>query len=137
MGQLLPGRSDVAGLKEDIVSAERAEAAAHRPPPVVPLASFRVYHMHTEKSPADNGPYCSGTLSVLGQHLKFVAESATDGQVHNFDLACSDIREIKKNSRVAARQGGFHVRTANTNYNLVPVDPSSSPAPALATACSK
>ena len=137
MGQLLAGRNDVAGLKEDIASAERAEAASHRPPPAAPLASFRVYHMHTEKPPADKGPHCQGTLSVVGQRLKFVAESVTDGQLHNFDSACADIREIKKNSRVAARQGGFHVRTAKTNYNFVPVDSSSSPAPALASACSK
>ncbi|MBZ5543547.1 MAG: hypothetical protein LAO07_07685 [Acidobacteriia bacterium] len=137
MAQLLPGRKDVAGLEEDITSAERAQEAPRRPPPVVPLASFRVYHMHTEKSPADKGPYCSGTLSVVGQHLKFAADSATDNQVHSFDFACTDIREVKKNSRVAARQGGFHVRTASTNLNFVPADSGSNPIPALTSACGK
>jgi tetratricopeptide (TPR) repeat protein len=137
MAQLLPGRSDVAGLKEDIASAQRAEEAAHRPQPVALLVSFRVMHMHTDKSPADKGPYCEGTLSVSAGHLKFAAQSATDGQSHNFDFACSDVREVKKNARVASHQGGFHVRTTQANYNFVPADPSSSPVPALASACSK
>jgi hypothetical protein len=137
MAQLLPGRSDVAGLKEDIASARRAEEAAHRPQPAAPQVSFHVMHMHTDKSPADKGPYCQGTLSVIGGHLKFAAQSATDGQPHNFDFACSDVREVKKNSRVASHQGGFHVRTAQDNYNFVPADAGSSPVPALASACSK
>jgi hypothetical protein len=136
MAQLLPGRSDVAGLKEDIASAQRAEEAAHRPP-AAPLVSFRVMHMHTDKSPADKGPYCQGTLSVSAGHLKFAAQSATDGQPHNFDFACSDVREVKKNARVASHQGGFHVRTAQDNYNFVPADPGTSPVPALASACSE
>jgi len=137
MAQLLPGRKDVAGLKEDIASAERPQEAARRPPPVVPLASFRIYHLHTEKAPADKGPSCSGTMSVVGQHLKFAADSATDNQIHSFDFACTDIREVKKNSRVAARQGGFHVRTANTNLNFVPADSASAPVPALTSACAQ
>ena len=137
MAQLLPGRGDVAGLKEDIASAQRAGEAAHRPQPVAPLASFRVMHMHTDKSPTDKGPYCEGTLSVSAGHLKFAGQSATDGQVHNFDFACSDVREVKKNARVASHQGGFHVRTTQANHNFVPADPGASPAPALASACSK
>ena len=137
MAQLLPGRSDVAGLKEDIASAQRAEEAAHRPQAVAPVVSFPVMHMHTDKSPADKGPYCQGTLSVSGGHLKFVAQSATDGQPHNFDIACSDVREVKKNARVASHQGGFHVRTTEANYNFVPAGAGISPVPALASACSK
>jgi hypothetical protein len=137
MAQLLPGRKEVEGLKEDIASAQRAEEAAHRPPPVTPQVSFHVMHMHTDKAPADKGPYCEGTLMVIGGHLKFAVQSSTDGQTHPFDVACSDVREVKKNSRVASHQGGFHVRTAQVNFNFVPADAGSSPAPALASACSK
>jgi hypothetical protein len=137
MARLLPDRKDVAGLKEDIASAERAEEAAHRPAPPVALASFSMYHMHTDKSPADQGPYCQGTMSVVAQHLKFNAVSATDGQLHAFDFACSEIREIKKNARVASHQGGFHIRTAKTNLNFVPENASSTPVPALSSTCAK
>jgi len=137
MTQQLPGRNDVAGLHEDIASAERTEAAAHRPPPAPAGLSFRILHMHTEKAPADKGPYCSGTLKAVSQHLKYVAESATDAQSHSFDFACADIREIKKNSRVASHQGGFHIRTASENFNFVPADAGSDIPAALTSACSK
>lgn len=137
MAQLLPGRKEAVGLKEDIASAQRAEEAAHRPPPVTAQVSVHVMHMHTDKPPADKGPYCEGTLSVIGGHLKFAAQSASDGQTHQFDVACSDVREVKKNSRVASHQGGFHVKTTQTNYNFVPAEGGTSPVPALASACSK
>jgi len=138
LAQLLPGRSDIAGLKEDIVSAERAEEAARRPKGPVLLVTFRAYHMHTEKAPADKGAYCLGTLTVTAGHLKFVGESFSEGQyIHNFDFACSDVREIKKNARVASHQNGFHVRTGSFNNNFVPEDSSAAHISALASACSK
>lgn len=138
LAQLLPGRNDVAELQNDITLAEKADEASRRPAPVaVPVLSFRTYHLHTEKSPADQGPYCLGVLSVLAQRMKFKGESASDGQVHNLDFACSEFREIKKNSRVASRQGGFHVRTASTNINFAPEDSSAAHVSALASACSK
>jgi hypothetical protein len=99
--------------------------------------NFRAYHLHTDKAPADNGPYCTGGLSVLAGHLKFAGETATDGKTHTFDLACSDIREIKKNSRLASHQSGFHVRTATTNINFAPEDSSAAHISALTSACSK
>jgi hypothetical protein len=136
--QLLPGRTDIAGLKEDIASAERAEEAARRPKPVAtPDVIFRAYHMHSEKAPADKGPYCLGNLSVLTGRIKFAGESASDGQVHNLEFACSDAREIKKNARVASHQNGFHIRTASSNINFVPEDSSAAHISALASACSK
>jgi hypothetical protein len=137
MAQLLPGRKDVEGLKEDIASAQRAEEAAHRPKPVTPQISVHVMHMHTDKPPTDNGPYCEGNLIVIGGHLKFEVQSAPSGQAHPFDVACSDVREVKKNSRVASHQGGFHVKTKEANYNFVPAEPGTSPVSALASACSK
>jgi hypothetical protein len=137
LARLLPGRSDVKELQNDIDIAERAAEAARRPPPTAPVISFRAYHMHTEKAPADKGPYCLGILSVLGGRIRFVGESASDGQVHNLQWACSEAREIKKNSRVAARQGGFHIRTASSNTNFAPEDSSAAHATALAAACAE
>jgi hypothetical protein len=137
LAQLLPERRDIVELKEDIASAERADQEARRPKGPVAVLSFRADHMHTDKAPADNGPYCRGTLSVVAGHLKFAGETATDGKPHSFDLACSDIREIKKNSRVASRQNGFHVRTASTNINFVPEDSSAAHITDLASACAK
>jgi hypothetical protein len=135
---LLPGRSDVAGLKEDIASAERAEEATHRAAAAAAtVVRLRVFHMHSDRSPADKGPYCLGSLSVTDQRLKFAPESTSDGQLHNLEFACSEVLEIKKNGHVASRQGGFHIRTHAANFNFVPENPSSAPVPALLTACAK
>jgi hypothetical protein len=138
LAQLLPARNDIKELQSDVDIAEKAEEAARRPPPVAaPILSFRAYHMHSDKAPADKGPYCLGTLSVLGGRIRFVGESASDGQVHNLEFACSEAREIKKNARVAARQGGFHIRTASSNTNFAPEDSSPARVSALAGACTK
>ena len=137
LAKVLPERRDVVELEEDIASAERADQAARRPKAPIPTVSFRAYHLHTNTAPADNGPFCQGSLSILEGRLKFVGETATDGKTHSFDLACSDIREIKKNSRLASRQNGFHVRTGKTTINFVPDDSSTSHLSALASACSK
>jgi hypothetical protein len=134
----LPGRRDIAELKEDIASAEKADAEARQPKPAAPLVAFRAYHMHSEKAPADHGPYCLGMLSVVAGHLKFVGQSASEGQqVDSMDIACSEIREIKKNARVASRQNAFHVRTSSTNINFVPENSSVAYVPVLASACGK
>ena len=138
LDRLLPGRNDIAELRRDVEIAEKAEEAAHRPPPApVPVLSFRAYHMHSEKAPADKGPYCLGTLSVLGGRIRFEGQTASDGQVHNLEFACSDVREIKKNARVAAGQGGFHIRTATSNTNFVPEDSLPTHASQLTAACTK
>lgn len=136
--QLLPGRNDLVELQKDIDIAEKAEEAARRPPPApVPVLSFRAYHMHSEKAPADNGPHCLGIMSVLGGRIKFAGASASDGQVHSLEFACSEAREIKRNARVAAKQGGFHIRTASSNVNFVPEDALPSRAASLVDACTK
>lgn len=137
LAQLLPGRKDIAGLKEDIAAAEGTPEAARRPQQSAPTLSFRVYHMHARKAPADHGPYCLGLMSVTASRLKFTAESASDGKLHNLEFACSDVREIKKNARVASRQGGFHVHTDSAHFNFVPEDPSAAILPALSSACPK
>lgn len=137
LAQLLPGRSDISELQKDVDIAERAEEAARRPVVAAPILSFRAYHMHSDKAPADKGPYCLGTLSVLGGRIRFAGESASDGQVHNLNFACSEAREIKKNARVAARQGGFHIRTASSNLNFAPEDSSPAHVSTLADACTK
>ncbi len=135
---LLPSRSDVNGLQEDIARAEKAEEAArNQKPGAGSQVAFQVYHMHSEKPPVDNGPYCLGTLSVSAQHMRFAGASASDGQVHNLVFDCADIRETKKNARVASKQGGFHVRTSSTNFNFAPKDAAANVVAALASACSK
>jgi hypothetical protein len=138
LDRLLPGRNDIAELRRDVEIVEKAEEAAHRPPPApVPALSFRAYHMHTDKAPADHGPYCLGTLSVLGERIRFAGQSASDGQVHNLEFACSEAREIKKNARVAAGQGGFHIRTATSNTNFVPEDALPTHPSQLSAVCTK
>jgi len=137
MARLLPGRKDIAQLQQRISAAEAGAAAARRPK-AVSTVSFSAYHLHSEKAPADHGPYCSGILTVSGHHLKFSGRSASQGQkVHKLDFACSEIREIKKNPRIGSRQGGFHIRTASATANFVPRDSSLTHISALASACSK
>jgi hypothetical protein len=141
MIQDLPNRPAVTGLREDIASAERADAAAkQKPKPAapVPIVSFRAYHLHLEKAPADKGPYCLGLLSVVDGHLKFQADTASDGEEkHSYDFPCSDVREIKKNARVASKQAGFHVKTNSLNLNFAPEDSSPKHISDLAAACNK
>jgi hypothetical protein len=138
MAQLLPGESAVADLKAELANAEKADEESRRPQKVpAAVLSFRVCHMHSGKAPGDKGPHCRGTLSVVAGRLKYVGETAPDGQVHNFDVACSEVVEVKKNFRVASRENGFHVRTASSNLNFVPEDASASHISALASACSK
>jgi hypothetical protein len=138
LARLLPGRQDIAGLKEDIASAERADAEARRPKPAAPLVAFRAYHMHSEKAPADRGPYCLGMLSLVAGHLKFVGQTASEGErIDTLDIPCSEVRQIKKNARVASRQNGFHVRTTSTNINFVPENPITDYISVLAHACTR
>jgi len=140
LAQLLPGRKDVAGLKEDIVSAERgvrAPPASKPAQPTAPQISFRVYHMHSTKAPSERGPYCLGTLSAVLHGLKYAGVSASDRHVHNFEFNCADVKEIKKNSRVASKHRGFHIRTGSTNINFAPVDANAPSLTVLASACSQ
>jgi hypothetical protein len=138
LAQLLPDRRDIVELKEDIAAAERVDEEARRPKPAAPLVAFRAYHMHSEKAPADHGPYCLGMLSVTAGHLKFVGQTASEGQrIDTLDMACSEVREIKKNARVASRQNGFHVRAASTNINFVPENVAVDYVSLLAHACGK
>ncbi len=136
LAQLLPGRNDIAELQKDISIAEAANDSARRSQPI-PVVAFRAYHLHSDKAPEDGGPHCLGTLSVVGQEIEFRGESASDEHIHSLDFTCSDIREIKKNSRVASRQGGFHVRTASRNVNFAPEDSSREHVAVLASACSQ
>jgi len=137
LAQLLPGESTVADLKADLARAEKAEEESRTTSQVpAPVLSFGVRHMHSGKATGDKGSYCRGTLSVVGGRLKYVGETALDGQVHSFDFACSEL-EVKKNLRVAFWEKGFHVRTASSNVNFVPEDGSASHIRALAAACSK
>jgi len=124
-------------LRADLARAEKAEEESRSTSQVpAPVLSFRVYHMHSGKATGDKGSYCRGTLSVVAGRLKYVGETALDGQVHSFDFACSEL-EVKKNLRVAFWEKGFHVRTASSNVNFVPEDGSASHIRALAAACSK
>ena len=135
LAQLLPERGDITALQKDIRTAEKANQV---PRPQAPTAtiSFQAFHMHSEKAPADQGPYCEGTLGVIGDHIKFRGESAPDGEkIHSVDIPCSDVKDIKKNAHVASHQAGFHVRTFSENINFVPADSFPSHISALASAC--
>jgi hypothetical protein len=137
LAQLLPNETSIAGLRADLATAEKAEEESRRASQVpATVLSFRVFHTHSGKGTGDKGAYCRGTLSVAGDRLKYVGETATDAQVHNFDFACSAV-EIKKNPRVAFWEKGFHVRTTSGNLNFLPEDGSSSNIRALASACSQ
>lgn len=133
LSQLLPGRSDIDALKQDIAIAERGETGRG---PFGAAVRFRVYHLHSGKAPVNDGPYCLGILSIAGGHLKFAAESTSDGQLHTIEFACSEVRNIRKNRRLASRQGGFHVRTRSANFNFAPENSSVAPVPGLQNACS-
>jgi hypothetical protein len=134
LDKLLPGRKDIAQLQQSIHSAESAVRETPQEP--APVAGFPAYHLHSDKVPTDHGPYCLGTLGVVSGHVKFVGNMASNGEdVHTLDFACSEIKEIKKNARVAARQGGFHVRTRTGNFNFAPLDYSLSHMSDLASAC--
>lgn len=135
LAQLLPNRNDIAELKRDITNAETKDEAARRPPPVAtPVISVRVFHLHTTGL-FGSKRYCQGTLAVSDHHLKFTADGASDGNRHNFDFACSDVREIEKSGR--SRQGAFRVRTVSSTLNFVPEDASTADIVALKSACSK
>ena len=134
LSELLPGRSDIDALKQDIMIAESAESG--QGPLEAARVRYRVYHLHSEKAPANDGPYCLGILSIAGGHLKFAAESTSDAELHTIEFACSEVRNIRKNRRLASRQGGFHVRTRSANYNFAPENSSVAPVPGLQNACS-
>ena len=134
LSQLLPGRSDIDSLKQDITIAESAESG--QGPLEAARVRYRVYHLHSGKAPANDGPYCLGIPSIADGRLKFRAESTSDAELHNIEFACSEVRNIRKNRRLAARQGGFHVRTRSVNFNFAPEDPSVAPVPGLQNACS-
>jgi hypothetical protein len=137
LAQLLPGESAVGDLKAELASAEKAEDDSRRTKQVpAAVLSFRVYHMHSGKAIVNKGPYCVGTLSVVAGRLKYVGETALDGQVHSFDFACSEV-DVKKNLRVAFWEKGFHVQTPSGKINFVSEDGSASHTSALASACSK
>jgi len=137
LAQLLPGESAVGDLKADLASAEKAEDDSRRTEQVpAAVLSFRVYHMHSGRALSDKGSYCRGTLSVVGGNLKYVGETAPDGQVHSFNFPCSEV-DVKKKFRVAFWEKGFHVRTASGNINFVSEDGSASHTRALAYACSE
>ncbi len=137
MAQLLPGRKDIAELQQEIRTREKAATAPNRQEALAKV-SFRAYHMHSDKAPADRGPYCVGFLSVVAHHLKFAADWATYGeQLHTLTFACSDVREIKRNLRVASHQAGFHVHTASGNINFAPQDSLATHISEVASACSE
>ena len=134
LSEQLPGRSDIDALKQDITIAESAESG--KEPLEAARVHYRVYHLHSGKAPANDGPYCLGILSIAGGRLKFTAESTSDSKLHTIEFACSEVRNIRKNRRLAARQGGFHVRTRSANFNFAPQYPSVAPVLNLQNACS-
>jgi serine/threonine protein kinase len=136
MAQLLPGRNDIAERQKDIADYEAADAKAHRPKPTpapTPIISVLVFHPHSNKP---QGPYCQGTLSVIGGRMNYTPESATDGKMHPMSFACSDILEIKKNPHVLGHHDDFHLHTTSGDVTFLPQHPPFDIS-ALQSACSK
>jgi serine/threonine protein kinase len=136
MAQLLPGRNDIAERQKDIADYEAADAKAHRPQPApapAPTISVLVFHPHSSKP---QGPYCQGTLSVIGGRMIYTPESATDGNLHPMSFACSDIVEVRKNPHVLGHHDDFHVRTFSAEVVFLPQHPPFDVS-ALQSACSK
>ena len=120
MAQLLPGRNDIAERQKDIADNEAADAKAHRPKLMLapaPIISVLVFHLHSGKP---QGPYCQGTLSVIGGRMNYTPESATDGHMHPMSFACSDILEIKKNPHVLGHHDDFHLHAASADVSFLP-----------------
>jgi serine/threonine protein kinase len=136
MAHLLPGRNDIAERQKDIADYEAADAKAHRPTPTpapTPPISVLVFHPHSSKL---QGPYCQGTLSVIGGRVNYTPESATDGHMHPMSFACSDILEIKKNPHVLGHHDDFHLHTASGDVSFLPQHPPFDIS-ALRSACTK
>ena len=136
MAQLLPGRNDIAERQKDIADYEAADAKARRPkltPAPTPVVSVLVFHLHSGKP---QGPYCQGTLSVIGGRMNYTPESATDGKMHPMSFACSDILEIKKNPHVLGHHDDFHLHTASGDVTFLPQHPPFDIS-TLQSACSK
>ena len=117
LAQLLPGRNDIVEKQRDVTDAEARELENRPKPTPAPLISVHVLHLHSGKP---QGPHCQGILSVSGGQMTYVPESASDGHLHPLTFPCSQIQEIKKNSRFLGHRDDFHVRTASGDQNFLP-----------------
>jgi murein DD-endopeptidase MepM/ murein hydrolase activator NlpD len=89
------------------------------PSPATPapaVQTFEVAHVHSGMVKVER--YCFGPLQI-SDRLQFAASNANDRQTHNFEVACSDITEVKKNRFVGSANNAFHVKAGKKNYNLV------------------
>jgi hypothetical protein len=87
-------------------------------------ATFKVAHDHD----GTFNQYCVGSFFVSKTGVSFVAD---DGR-HTFEIADSNIKEVKKNGFVGAAIGAFHVKPTvkvrdnenkeRDNFNLAPVN---------------
>ncbi len=83
--------------------------------PSAPVVTFLVEHDHGQTGRT----YCVGMMVIGNGRLQY---RTTNGQ-HSFDVALSDIREVKRNAVYLAALGAFHVRLKKgTNNNFVVVN---------------
>ncbi len=83
--------------------------------PRSPVVSFLVEHDHGQSGRT----FCVGMMIIGNGRLQY----RTTNGVHSFDVALSDIREVKKNAVYLMAIGAFHVRLKKgTNNNFVVVN---------------
>ncbi len=93
-----------------------AGAAGTTPNPAnAGVVSFLVEHDHGQTGRT----YCAGIMTIGNGRLQY---RSTTG-VHSFDIALSDIREVKRNALYLAAIGAFHIRLKRgTTYNFAVVN---------------
>jgi len=128
--RLLPGRQDVIDLRTQIRAAEEEEAARHRPaaPPPSPVLKIPVTYALKQKN-------YSGTLVVVSQHIRFVAEPPGDtGSV--VDVPCSEATITRTKRVLGFGQPGFRVHTkSGATYEFLSRD--NTAADRVSAACSQ
>ncbi len=79
------------------------------------VVSFLVEHDHGQTGRT----FCAGIMTIGNGRLQY---RSTTG-VHSFDIALSDIREVKRNALYLAAIGAFHIRLKRgTTYNFAVVN---------------
>jgi hypothetical protein len=125
LAQLLPNQKEIVELQKQVNAAEQAEEPS--PHQASALSVKAAYRLKQGKYP--------GTLSVEGQHLKFVSDAAAGGQAQSLDIPCSDIKDISGTDTLGPGAQGLRVDTkAGETFEFLAPE---SVAAALKSACAR